>query len=316
MSWAQENILMWSSFAMELFNYHHLFFFWTVMNTGSIKAASVRLKLAQSTISAQVGSLEKSLGGKLFNRVGRSLEPTDLGHMVFNYADRIFTIGQEMINSVHNIPAQFPLSLRVGVVDVVPKLLTHKFLLPAMELSEHIHLVCQEGKEENLLSELAIHNLDVVLADVPIPSGLSVKAYSHLLYECGISFFAIDKLAAPLKEKFPYSLDKTPMLLPMVNTALRGRLDRWFDELDILPHIIGEFDDSALLKVFGQAGNGVFAAPQVIEKEILEQYQVEIIGRTNEVVEKFFAISVERIIKHPAVAAIFEAAREKKFFSA
>ncbi len=300
---------------MESLNYHHLFFFWVVMNTGSIRAASSRLELAQSTISAQLGSLEKTLGGKLFNRVGRNLEPTEMGHMVFSYADKIFTIGQEMMNSIHSLATESPLSLRVGIVDVMPKLLTRKFLVPAMELADNIHLVCQEGKMENLLSELAIHNLDVVLTDVPVRPGLSVKAYSHLLLECGVSFFCKKEKAGDLGKGFPYSLDKVPILLPMNNTALRGRLDRWFDRLNIMPHIIGEFDDSALLKVFGQAGDGVFAAPQVIEREIQRQYQVEVIGRSNDVLERFYAISVERIIKHPAIVAISEATRKKTFFS-
>ncbi len=301
---------------MESLNYHHLFFFWVVMNTGSIRAASSRLELAQSTISAQLGSLEKTLGGKLFNRVGRNLEPTELGHMVFSYADKIFTIGQEMMNSIHSLAKESPLSLRVGVVDVVPKLLTRKFLLPAIEMADNIHLVCQEGKMQHLLSELAIHNLDVVLTDVPIRPGLSVKAYSHLLCECGISFFCKKDMTEELSKGFPYSLDKTPILVPMANTALRGRLDRWFDTLNIMPHIIGEFDDSALLKVFGQAGDGVFAAPQVIEREIKEQYQVEVIGRSNDVLERFYAISVERIIKHPAIIAISKATRHKSFLKA
>ncbi|WP_300464378.1 transcriptional activator NhaR [Desulfobacula sp.] len=299
---------------MELLNYHHLFFFWIIMNTGSIKAASVRLKLAQSTISTQLSAFEKTLGGKLFNRVGRNLEPTDLGHMVFGYADKIFTLGQEMMNSVHSLPAETPLSLRVGIVEVVPHLLIRKFLLPAMELSENIHLVCQQGKQDSLLSELAVHNLDVVFTDAPIRSGLSVKAYSHLLIECGITFLGHDKFLPSLKEKFPYSLDKCPMLLPMGNTALRGRLDQWFARLNILPHIIGEFDDSTLLKMFGHAGDGVFVAPQVIEEEIQQQYDVKIIGRSNEIIERFYAISIERIIKHPAIAAITKATRHGLFF--
>lgn len=298
---------------MESVNYHHLFFFWVIMNTGSIRAASNRLNLAQSTISAQLSALEKTFGGKLFNRVGRNLEPTELGHMVYGYADKIFTIGQEMMNSVHNLATESPLSLRVGIVDVVPKLLTRKFLLPAMDAADHIHLVCQEGKSDDLLSELALHNIDVVLADVPARPGLSIKAYSHLLYECGVSFFGTQTLQADLKGTFPYSLDKAPMLVPMGNTALRGGLDRWFEELNILPHIIGEFDDSALIKVFGQAGDGVFAAPQIIEQEVCAQYGVEVIGRTRSVIERFYAISVERVITHPAISAISEATRKKTF---
>ena len=289
---------------MELLNYHHLFFFWVVMNTGSIRAASSRLNLAQSTISSQLSALEKTLGGKLFNRVGRSLEPTDMGHMVFGYADKIFTIGQEMVNSVHSLPAKTPLQLRVGVVDLVPKLLTRKFLLPAIKLSDTVHLVCHQGKEDQLFSELALHNLDMVITDRPVRAGLSVKAYSHLIHECGVSFLGTPDLAEPLVEKFPYSLDKTPILLPTVNSVLRGRMDRWFDQLGIMPHIIGEFDDCALLKTFGQQGDGVFAVPRIIEEEVCEKYQVQVLGRTQDVIERFYAISVERVVKHPAVAAI------------
>ncbi|MCP3875965.1 MAG: transcriptional activator NhaR [Desulfobacteraceae bacterium] len=297
----------------SLLNYHHLYFFWVVMNTGTIKDASIRLNLAKSTISAQLSSLEKTIGGKLFKRVGRNLEPTDLGHMVYGYADKIFTIGQEMLNCVHNMPSKKQLSLKVGIVDVVPKLLTRKFLFPAMKLSEDIRLVCQEGKEDSLLSELSVHNLDVVFTDAPIRSGLSVKAYSHLLIECGVSFFGKKEFVASLKERFPYSLDRAPMLLPMTNTALRGRLDQWFEKLNILPQIIGEFDDSALLKVFGQCGDGIFVGPQVIEKEIQQQYEVQIIGRSNEIIERFYAISIERIIKHPAIVAITKAAKQDLF---
>jgi len=219
------------------------------------------------------------------------------------------------MNSVHSLPAKAPLTLKIGVLDVVPKLLTRKFLLPAMRLSENIHMVCQEGKEEDLLSELAVHNLDVVFTDVPMRSGLSIKAYSHLLFECGVTFFGTQKLIRSFKKNFPYSLDKAPMLLPMSNTALRVRLDQWFDSLNIFPHIIGEFDDSALLKVFGQAGDGIFAAPQVIEKEIQRQYEVQVIGRSNEIRERFYAISIERIIKHPAIVAISKATRHAQFSS-
>lgn len=297
---------------MESLNYHHLHYFWVVMNTGSINAAGARLGVAKSTISAQLSVLEKSIGGKLFTRVGRNLEPTELGHIVFGYANKIYSIGQEMMNSVHSLHSKAPLTLRVGVVDVVPKLLTRKFLIPAMALSENFHLICHEGKEDHLLSELAVHNLDVVFADAPIRSGLSVKAYSHPLFECGVSFFGEKKLASAARNNFPYSLDKTPMLLPTPYTALRGRLDRWFSSLDIMPHIVGEFDDNALLKVFGQAGDGVFAAPQVIEKEIRQQYQVDVIGRSDDIIEEFYAISIERVIKHPAIVAISEAARKKK----
>ncbi|MBU1404200.1 MAG: transcriptional activator NhaR [Proteobacteria bacterium] len=298
---------------MEWLNYHHLFYFWTVMREGSLTAASARLSLAPSTVSAQLGKLEESLGGKLFQRAGRNLEPTDLGRLVFRYADEIFSLGREMLDTIRGRPTAGPLSLKAGVVDVLPKLIVRRLLEPALQLPERVKLVCLEDKEDALLAELAMHSLDVVLSDAPLRAGLSVKAYSHLLGECGITFFAVGTLAEPLREKFPLSLHEAPMLLPMERTALRGGLDRWFASLGIRPAIAGEFDDNALLNVFGQEGDGVFAAPTVVEPEVLRQHTVQVVGRTQAVKERYYAISVERIIKHPAVAAILEAARHNLF---
>ncbi|MFT5700482.1 MAG: LysR family transcriptional activator of nhaA [Desulforhopalus sp.] len=299
---------------MEWLNYHHLFYFWTVMQEGSIKAASAKLSLAQSTVSAQLSKLEENLGAKLFKRVGRNIEPTDMGHLVYRYADEIFSLGREMMDSLRGRSVAGPLSLKVGIVDVIPKLVARKLLEPAGKLPEKVRLICHEGKDKQLLAELALHNLDVVLTDTPLRSSLSIKAYNHLLGECGLSFFGVEKLAKPLKRDFPYSLDEAPMLLPMPMSSSRGMLDQWFERIGVHPVIIGEFDDNALVKVFGQAGDGIFMAPTVIENEIEQQYQVQVIGRTNKIREKFYAISVERIIKHPAVAAISEAAQKKLFF--
>lgn len=299
---------------MEWLNYHHLFYFWTVMQEGSITAASSKLSLAQSTVSAQLSKFEENLGAKLFKRVGRNLEPTDMGHLVFRYADEIFSLGREMMDSIRGRPVAGPLSLKVGIVDVIPKLVARKLLEPAGKLSEQVRLICHEGKDKDLLAELALHNLDVVLTDTPLRSSLSIKAYNHLLGECGVSFFGVEKLARPLQPNFPYSLDGSPMLLPLAMSSLRGMLDQWFERIDVRPVVIGEFDDNALLKVFGQAGEGIFMAPTVIEKEVEQQYQVQVIGRTNKIRERFYAISVERIIRHPAVAAISEAAQQKLFF--
>lgn len=298
---------------MEWLNYHHLFYFWTVMREGSLTAASARLSLAPSTVSAQLGKLEDALGGKLFQRAGRNLEPTDLGRLVFRYADEIFSLGREMMDTIRGRPVAGPLSLKAGVVDVLPKLIVRRLLEPALHLPEQVKLVCHEDKEDALLAELAMHTLDVVLSDTPLRAGLSVKAYSHLLGECGITFFAVEKLALELRKKFPHSLHEAPMLLPMEMTALRGGLERWFATLGIRPAIAGEFDDNALLNVFGQEGDGVFVAPTVVEQEVMRQHQVQIIGRTQAVKERYYAISVERIIKHPAVAAILEAARHDLF---
>ncbi|MFA6498389.1 MAG: transcriptional activator NhaR [Desulfurivibrionaceae bacterium] len=298
---------------MEWLNYHHLFYFWTVMREGSLTAASVRLSLAPSTVSAQLSRLEETLGGKLFQRAGRNLEPTDLGRLVFRYADEIFSLGREMMDTIRGRPVAGPLSLKVGVVDVLPKLIVRRLLEPALQLPDRVKLVCLEDKEDALLAELAMHSLDVVLSDAPLRAGLSVKAYSHLLGECGITCFAVEKLAGALREKFPQSLHEAPMLLPMEMTALRGGLERWFATLGIRPAIAGEFDDSALLNVFGQEGDGVFVAPTVIEPEVLRQHKVQVVGRTQAVKERYYAISVERIIKHPAVAAILETARHNLF---
>lgn len=299
---------------MEWLNYHHLFYFWTIMREGSITAASRKLSLSQSTVSAQLSKFEDNLGVQLFRRVGRNLEPTEMGNLVFRYADEIFSLGREMMDSLRGRPVLGPLSLKVGIVDVIPKLVAQKLLQPTGKLPEQVRLICHEGKDDALLAELALHKLDVVLTDAPLRSGLSIKAYNHLLGECGVSFFGVEKLAKSLQGEFPKSLDEAPMLLPASMSTLRGMLDQWFDRLAIQPIMIGEFEDSALMKVFGQAGDGIFAAPTVIEKEVKQQYQVQVVGRTRDIREKFYAISVERIIRHPAVAAISEAAHQKLFF--
>ncbi len=298
---------------MNWLNYHHLYYFWTVMREGGVVRASKKLRLAQSTISAQLSSLEESLGGKLFQRTGRNLEPTDMGRLVFRYADEIFSIGKEMMDTIQGLPAHGTISLKVGIVDVIPKLVARKLLEPALKLPEKVRLACHEGKVNDLLGELALHNLDVVITDAPIPPGLSIKAYGHLLGECGVTFFADKSMAASLKGPFPQSLQGAPMLLPMEMSALRGLLDQWFQKLNISPQIVAEFDDSALLKVFGQLGDGVFVAPTIIETEVRRQYQVDVVGRTVDVKEKFYAISVERILKNPAIAAISSTAKKNIF---
>jgi len=298
---------------MEWLNYHHLYYFWAVMHEGSLTAASKRLRLAPSTVSVQLGQLEEALDGKLFHRVGRGLEPTDLGRMVFRYADDIFSLGRDMMETIRGRPVAGRLSFKVGVVDVLPKLIVRKILEPVFNLPEPVHLVCYENKEEKLLAELAMHQLDVVLTDSPVRRGLNIKAYNHFLGECGVTFFAVRKTANTFRRGFPKSLDKAPMLLPLDMTAVRQGLERWFESLDIRPMIAGEFEDSALLKEFGQKGDGIFAAPSVVEKQIQSKYNVDVVGRTNAVRERFYAISFERIIKHPAVSMISATARQSLF---
>ncbi len=298
---------------MEWLNYHHLFYFWAVMHEGSLTAACKRLRLAPSTVSVQVGQLEEAMGGKLFRRIGRGLEPTDLGRMVFRYADEIFSLGREMMDTIRGRPVVGWLSLKVGVVDVLPKLIVRKILEPVFNLREPVHLVCYENKEEKLLADLAMHKLDVVLTDSPVRRGLNIKAYNHFLGECGVTFFAVRKIANLFRRGFPKSLDKAPMLLPLEMTAVRQSLERWFESLNIKPMIAGEFEDSALLKEFGQMGDGIFAAPFIVEKQVQSKYNVDVVGRTDAVRERFYAISFERIIKHPAVTAISDVARQSLF---
>ncbi len=294
---------------MDWLNYHHLHYFWIVAKEESVTKASERLRLAPSTISMQIGRLEESFGGKLFRRVGRNLQLTELGHVVFRYADEIFALGLELLDTVKGRSVSGPLRFEVGIIDMLPKLMARRILAPALALAEGVRLVCHEGKEKQLLGELAVHSLDIVLTDSPVKPGLSVKAYSHLLGECGVTFCAVESLAGPLRQGFPHSLNNVRMLLPTPMSALRGSLDQWFSSLGIRPEIAGEFDDHALLKTFGQAGDGIFVVPSIIEQEVCRQHKVAIIGRSETVRERFYAISVERIIKHPAVVAIRNAAR-------
>lgn len=297
---------------MEWLNYHHLLYFWLVAREGSLAAASAELRLAQSTVSGQIRSLEQSLGEKLFARSGRRLVLTERGRVVFRYADEIFTLGRELRDAIKGRPGK-PLSLVVGVADVVPKLVALRLLEPALHLPEPIRLVCREDRPERLLAQLAVHELDIVLSDGPVAPSVSVRAFSHLLGECGVVFFAKPKVAAALRPKFPASLDGAPMLLPTENTALRRSLDQWFAARGLRPKVVGEFEDSALLKVFGQTGLGIFPAPAVIAENVQRQYQVRPVGRVDAIRERFYAISVERKLEHPAVVAISEEARHKLF---
>ncbi|OEU50969.1 MAG: LysR family transcriptional regulator [Desulfobulbaceae bacterium S3730MH12] len=298
---------------MEWLNYHHLYYFWTVIREGGITAAGKRLNLVPSTISSQISCLEGALDVKLFKRVGRNIEPTEMGQLVFQYADEIFSLGKELMETVRGHPKTGRIPLRVGVVDALPKMVVRDLLDPVFKLPEQIRLVCHENKKEALLAELALHEVDIVLSDSPMGSGLSVKAYNHTLGECGVTFFAVDALSAPLLQGFPYSLEGSPVLLPLQATTLREELDIWLESLGITPAIVGEFDDAALLKAFGQRGDGIFMAPTVIEDEIRRQYQVSVVGRTREVRYRFYAISIEKILSHPAVVAISTAARHSLF---
>jgi LysR family transcriptional activator of nhaA len=257
--------------------------------------------------------LEHALGEALFVRSGRRLVLTETGRVVFRYATEIFALGGELKDAVEGKVVGRPQSVVVGVADVVPKLVARRLLEPALRQVDPVRLVCREDKPERLIAELALHNLDVVLSDSPVGPSIRVRAFSHLLGECGVVFFAKPELASELEPRFPASLDGAPMLLPTENTALRRSLDQFFAARRVRPKIVGEFDDSALLKVCGQAGMGIFPAPSVIAEEVERQYQVRPVGRTDQVRERFYAISIERKLKHPAVVAISEEARRRVF---
>ncbi len=291
-------------------NYKHLYYFWVVAKTGGVTRASERLHLTPQTISGQLTLLEEHLGETLFSRVGRNLELTEVGRLVLSYAEDIFSLGSELKEMLHNLPDERPLIFKVGVTDVVPKSIAYRLLAPVLELPEPIRIVCKEGTIDSLLDDLAVHRIDLVLADGPIPSGMSVAGFSRPLGDSGITFFATPELADKLGSNFPNNLSDMPLLLPGEMTMVRGHLVRWLNRLHIHPRIIGEFDDGALMKAFGQAGVGVFIAPTVIAEEIKEHYGVKVVGETDDVREQFYAISVERKIPHPAVASITETARE------
>ena len=297
---------------MYSLNYQHLKYFWAVSRHGNLTRASAELLLTPQTVSTQIRDLEKGLGVELFSREGRRLVLTDIGRVVYRYADEIFNIGREIQDVVRGLPER-AMYLVVGVADVVPKLIAHHLIEPALQLKEPVRVICREGKTDRLLSELVIHKLDVVLSDMPIPSAVKIRAYNHLLGESLVTFMAIDRLARKCRKGFPESMNGAPILLPAEGTTLRGTLEQWFDSLEIRPIIVGEFEDSALLKAFGQAGVGVFAVPSVIQDEVGRQYGVEPIGVIEGVVERFYAISLERKVRHPAVAAVCIAAKSVLF---
>ena len=298
---------------MEWVNYHHLLYFWLVAREGSLARACAQLRLAPSTVSKQVHQLETVLGHALFQKSGRRLVLTDSGRLVSRYADEIFGLGREMMDTLGDRPVGRPLRMTVGIADVVPKLIAERVLAPALALAGPVRLVCREDKPDRLLADLALHELDVILTDAPAGAGVRVHAFNHLLGESGVAFFGRADLATRYRRNFPASLDGAPVLLPTDNTVLRRSLDQWFDSHDVRPNIVGEFEDSALLKVFGLRGAGLFPAATVIAREVQDQYSVKRVGTVPGIRERLYAVTVERRIKHPAVVAMCEAARTRVF---
>lgn len=298
---------------MTWLNYHHLLYFWTVVREGSIARAAALLHLTQPTISGQLRALEKALGVKLFDRVGRRLVPTETGRVVYRYADEIFSLGRELQDTLQGRPPGRPLRLLVGVANTLPKEIAYRLLEPAMRLPEPVQLVCEHGTPDALLAQLAVNALDVVLADAPVSPTTKVRAFNHLLGECGVSIMGTPRLAAAYRRGFPQSLEGAPFLFPSENSALCRSLEQWLDAGGIRPQVKGEIADPGLLKVFGQNGVGVFPVRSAVERETQRHYNVRLVGRVESIRERFYAVSVERKLKHPAVVAITAAAREKLF---
>jgi LysR family transcriptional regulator, transcriptional activator of nhaA len=298
---------------MDWLNYHHLLYFYMTAREGSVSRAADRLHLTHPTVSGQIRTLEIALGEKLLRKKGRGLEMTEIGRMVYRYADEIFALGRELMDTVKGRPTGQPARLVVGVADVVPKLIVRRLLEPALRAIPDLRLICRDDRSDRLIAQIASFEVDVVITDAPLPPGSPVRAFTHEIGECATAFFGAPKLAARFKKKFPASLADAPLLLPTANTQVRRNLDQWFDRHQIRPTVVGEFEDRALLKTFGMDGLGLFPAPTVIEEEVAKRYDTVRVGRLDEVRERFFVISPEKRLRNPAVVAILEEARKKLF---
>lgn len=295
---------------MPHLNFQHLEYFWTVAREGSINGASEVLFVTPSTISVQLRKLEEQFEQKLFDRVGRGLVLTEVGRVAFRYADSIFSTGKELQSFLEGRREGGPQRVDVGVAHVLPKLVTWHLLEPATRLADSFHIVCREASSEQLVAELLLHQLDVILSDTPLRSGGSVRLFNHLLGESAVSFFAVAALAEQLSGGFPGSLDGAAVILPSTGTEMRRSLDAWFTRQKVRPEVVAEFDDLALLKVAGEHGLGVFPVPEVVSEDAAKRHGVRLVGQADGVVERFYAVSAERQIEHPAVVAIVSRARE------
>lgn len=289
---------------MEFLNYHHLRYFWTVAKEGGLTRAAAKLHVSQPTISAQIQALEGVLGQKLFRRAGRNLALTDAGQMVLSYAEEIFSIGQDLMNSVKQRPTSRPLRLYLGVADALPKLVTYQIIEPIFHLPQPVQVSCWETKVSDMLVELAAYRLDVVLADEPASSGVATNVFNHFLGGCGVTFCAEPRLATKLRRGFPRSLNGAPALLPMSNSGLRRSLEKWFHATGVRPRLVAEIEDPALVNILALHGLGFMTVPTMVTREVVNRFGFRVIGRTDECQQQFYAITAERKLTHPAVLAI------------
>jgi len=295
---------------MQQLNYHHLYYFFVTAREGSIMRAAELLHLTPQTVSGQISTFEDYLGKKLFDRKGKRLILNQQGQYVYSYAEDIFSLGAELLQNLKQQEPGSQLLFTIGVTDIIPKVLAFDLFKTCLDHEENLKLVCKEGDLDSLLVDLALNKIDIIFSDQPLPPGANVKAYNHFVGETGMTFFADPSLSKKMQGEFPQSLDKFPMLLPGEKSTQRVELTAWFDRLNIVPDIVAEFEDSALMKLFGQSGYGVFCAPSPIAEHVAEQYQVDVIGASSEITEDFYLISPERKLKHPAALHLFEFASE------
>lgn len=296
--------------SLQDLNLLHLYYFWTVARDGSVTGACRQLGLSQPSVSMQVRKLEQSLGHQLFDRAGRRLVLTETGHMVFDYAEEMFAVGRELLGALRGFASGRMSRLHVGVPMAMPKLITYRLLEPVLHLPEPVQIICREASLEELVADLSRHRFDVILSDTPIAPNVRVRSFNHPLGQCRVAICAVGTLAARYRRRFPASLDGAPMLLPTVDTDMRRSIDRWLQSQPFAPRIVGEFEDSALLKEFGHAGAGLFPVPTAVLSEVKRQYGVELVGRLANVRAAYYAITTDRRLKHPAVVAISQNAGE------
>jgi len=295
---------------MSPLNYNHLFYFYVVATEGSITKASASLNLTPQTISGQITSFEAQIGVNLFERKGKKLTLSEMGLLIYSYAEEIFQLGDEIKYILKRKQPGLWHTFTIGITDVIPKVLAHQLLSPVLSMDERIRLICQEGDQNSLLADLSINKIDCILTDMPLQLGSHIKAYSHLLVESGFTFFANEKLFKNCSHTFLQCLSDSPWLMQSKKSAIRTRLLSWLEKHNISPKIVAEFDDSALMKCFGQAGFGIFCSPTLIEKYVVNKYDVNIVGRTDEIKEQYYIISPERRLKHPAILEIVNAANK------
>jgi len=296
---------------MNRLNYHHLLYFWTVARYGGLSRAADELLLTRSTLSAQIHQLEDTFGHQLMRRHGRQLKLTDTGQVVFDYCERMFAIGRELGEVMSDHKLQRPKQLRVGVADVIPRLMLGKLLRPLLVGPEAVRLVCREDHARTLLAELSIHNLDLVISDAPVGSSAHIRAHSHRLGASAVAIFGSKALASKFRGNFPKSLDGAPLLLPGADSMLRSDLEKWFGNMGVRPKIVGEFDDRDMLEVFGQQEIGLFPAPMAIRRELAREHGAALVGPAGDVEEEYFAITIERNITHPSIQSLIDGAVEK-----